>query len=304
MKKSKYPHLFRDSWNLLVKNLILFVPNIIMLLISFLLFIGFLGISGLLDLLIKNPAMIYNHVVLNEQIKYLIGTYTARSISCLIVYVLSVVLIDLFFITMKYGMIKDIILKGKTSLYSGYKFAKKYYSTSLLIHVLSFFLIYSPLVIIAIIAYNVASKTDSFILMTPPIIVAIFFLLVFIYVAYMLIRLLFIYPVMAFEEAGALKTIKKDFHYVKTHVGHTIITWLLFVVVWFVFVVVRTPLGDIGNKAQNLFIIISVTILVIFFEGIVSVWEHLFIFKSYVHGKSPEKRKVFKEDESWKRIYR
>jgi len=304
MKKVKYEHLFMGSWKLLIKNMVLFVPNVIMLLSSFLLLIVYLTVSGILSLLIKNPAMIYDQVVLHEQIRFLIGTHPIKSALCLIIYILFVILIDLFFITMKYGMIKDIILKRKTSLYEGYIFAKKYYSTSLSIHVISFFLVYAPLITIAVVFYVIASKTSSFLLMTPWIIVAIFLLLVFIYVAYMLMRLVFIYPVMTFEEEGALKSIKKDFHYVKTHVGHTIITWILFIVVWFIFAVIRTPLGRIGNKAQNLFIVISVTLLVIIFNFVISIWEHLFIFRSYFEGKESEKRKVFKEDESWKEIYR
>ncbi len=303
MKKVKYDRLFTSSWKLLVKNLVLFVPHIITLLISFLLFIIYLAVSGILGLLIKNPAMMYDQVILHEQIKFLLGTYPVRSVLCFVIYVIVWILIDLFFVTMKYGMIKEVILKRKTSLYEGYEFAKRYYSTSLLIHVISFLLIYSPLILIATVFYIIASKTGSFILMTPWIIIAIILLLVFIYVAYMLVRMIFIYPVMTFEERGALKTIKKDFHYVKTHVGHTIITWILFAVVWFLFAVLRTPLGNIGNKAQNLFIVISVTILVLFFEGIIAVWEHLFIFRSYIEGKTPEKRKVFKEDTSWKELY-
>lgn len=305
MKKVKYDHLFGYSWELLVKNLVLFVPNLIMFLISFLLFIGYLRVSGILGLLIKNPSMIYNQMVLHEQLKSLINANPSWSILSLLLYIMVMILIDIFFVTMKYGMIKGIILNRKTSLYEGYEFVKKYYFRSALVHTFSFLITYTPLVITGVVFYILAKKTNSFPLMTPWIIIAIIVLLVFIYIIYMIIRLIFIYPVMTFEEEGALKTLKKDFHYVKTHVGHTIITWLLFAVVWFTYVIVRTPLGKVANKVHNVFIIISLTILVLFFEGIISVWEHLFIFNSYIAGKEKlKKRKVFKEDESWKGIYK
>ncbi len=304
MKKVKYDRLFGSAWKLMINNLILFVPKLMMMGISIFLFILYLGASGILWLLIKSPAMVYDQMVLHEQIRSLVGNHPLWSIICLVGYLVLVIITDLFFITMKYGMIKDVILRKKPTLKAGFRFAKKYYSTSLVIHITSFLMIYSPLILVGIIFYSIATKTNSFILMTPWIIVAIFLLLVFIYIAYMLMRLIFIYPVMAFEETGAFKSIKKDFHYVKTHVGHTIITWILFVSVWFVFIAIRTPLGNVGNKAQNIFIIIGVTLLVLFLSGVVSVWEHLFIFKSYVEGKTHEKRKVFKEDTSWKDIYK
>jgi len=304
MKKVKYDHLFVSTWKLMIKNMVIFVPKIIMMGISMFLFVLYLGGSGILWLLIKNPAMIYDQVVLHEQIRSFVGSHIIWSIASLAGYLVLVMLTDLFFITMKYGMIKDVILRKKPSLKEGFRFAKKYYSTSLFIHIASFLLVYSPLIIIGIIFYKIATKTNSFALMTPWVIVAIFLLLVFIYVAYMLVRMIFVYPVMAFEETGALKSIKKDFHYVKTHVGHTIITWMLFLVVWFVFMVLKTPLGNVGNKANNLLLIIGATLLVMLLSGVVSVWEHLFIFKSYFEGKVPEKRKLFKEDNSWKEMYK
>lgn len=299
----KYNKLVTTSWNLMVNNKILFVPKIFMFLFAFILFIGYLAASGIMNLLIKNPAMVYDQLVLHEQIRSYISRNPIWALVSLIIYILVVILSDLFFITMKYGMITDVIKKKKTSLHSGYLFAKKYYGTSLVIHLISYVLVLGPLALVGVVFYNIATKTNSFILMTPWIIVAIFLLLVFLYIAYMLMRLVFIYPVMAFEEEGAFSTVKKDFHYVKKHIGHTLITWMLFVVIWFGFTIAKTPLGSIENKAENLFIIISLAIVILILESLVSVWEHLFIFKAYVEGKDVKKEKVFKEDDSWKQIY-
>lgn len=300
----KYDKLFAESWRMLIKHKILFVPNVFLFLFSFLLFIIYLIVSGILSLLIKNPAMIYDQRILHEQIRFLAGTYPVKEVICLLGYFVVVILTDLFFVTMKYGMIKDIITKRKTSLHEGYIFARHYYMRSAYVHIMSFLMIYTPLIITGVVFYILAQKTNSFPLMTPWIIIAIILLLVFVYIIYMLIRLFYIYPIMTFEEAGALKTIEKDFHYVKTHVGHTMMTWILFAVVWFLYVVLRTPLGRLASTAQNIFIVAAVSVLVLFFNFIISIWEHIFIFKSYFEGSKTQKRKVFKEDDSWKSLYK
>ena len=74
-------------------------------------------------------------------------------------------------------------------------------------------------------------------------------------------------------------------------------------VMWFIFILAKTPLGKLENRAENIIMVVSLTILLLVLEAGVSVWEHVFIFKSYLEGKDSKKEKVFKEDDSWKELY-
>ena len=304
MPKIKYERLFASSWKLLLKHKTIFVPNLFMISASILWTLAYLAISGILKLLIKNPTMVYNQIVLQEQFRSFVGNNPIWAPLSLVIYMLLWFLTNVFFATIKYGMIKELILTGKTSLSKGYLFAKRYFATSMLVHMIRWLIIFGPIAALVVIFYIIGTKTNSFILMTPIFIIAIILLLVFAYIAYMMVRLLFIFPIMAFEELGALRSLKKDFHFVASHVGHTIITWILFLVVWAIYAIVRTPLGVIGNKAQNLFIIISTTVLITLLSLIKSVWENMFIFRAYAKGKDAQKRKVFKEDTSWMGLYK
>ncbi len=285
MKEVEYPNLVKESWVALIKNPILLMPGIIMLFFSVALVFFYLSISGILDTIIGNPEILTNKSMLNQSIGLLLLTNPFKSFFSLIIYIMLVILFDVFFISMKYGMVRDVILKKKASFISALKFAKNNYFKVIGVYLISSVIILFPLVFIVLFIYSFFVSTGFF---ANPLGFAITIFIVIlgvVYAAYMLFRLLFVYPVMVFEEGSITKSIKKDFHYVKTHLTHTLISWLIVIGVLLSYFIIRTPIIFLGDATPNIFIVIALPFIIFLIENIFSMWEHLFIFKSYKEGK-------------------
>lgn len=267
----------RKSFELLKNNKIIFVPNLLMLAFNAIFLIIFLYLTGLIDFLFGATLQ---------------PIFTARNLVYLVIYLSVVAAIDNFFTCSKYGMIKDLILKGKTNLKRGFQFGKKYYYTTVKIHAIVFLLLVIPTLAVAIYMFTCAEYV---------VIRMLFTLFLVIYLILVSVRLLFLYPVMTFEDEGAYQSFKDDIHYVKSHIHHTLMTWIFVVGVGLAFSMVkqmaRTGLVQLSN-----YIIIGAVLgflLLIFLEITVSIWEHIFIFESYFEGK---KGKVSREKAVKKKV--
>ena len=97
---------------------------------------------------------------------------------------------------------------------------------------------------------------------------------------------------MAFEDKGAGDSFTGDFHYVKAHLQHTIMTWVIIVGVAVVASMIRSGLENYSSFFPiKLFpLVLLFSIFLILLEMFVSMWEHVFIFESYVDGKYKLKR--------------
>jgi len=261
----------KNAFQLLRKNLVIFVPNILMLFFNLAFFVVFLYLTGIIDLIFGGTS------------SYI---FTIKNLIYLIVYLVIIAKIDNFLTCSKYGMIKDLILKGSTDLASGFKFGKKYFFKALKIHFIVFLLLVVPTLIIAAFLFTV----------DPNYIVQLLFVLfLIVYLVLISIRLLFLYPVMTFEDKGAYNSLKEDFHYVKAHLHHTVMTWIFVVGVGLTFSMfkqmVKTGLTDL-SKYVIIGAVLGAVVLILLEIG-VSIWEHIFIFQSYLEGKK-KKRKVKK----------
>jgi hypothetical protein len=271
-KKPKM-NLFQLSWFTLKDNPVLFLPNILMLVFNLILFLCLIKVTGISSAMLNN-----NYGGLKESL------LSGWSIAAIIVYFVLTFLLDNYFITAKYGLIKTILLKGKVKFSEGLAFAKKYYLTTLGIHVMSSLILFVPLLILAALLFVVLpfSKLVAISLFVP---------LALIYFFYISVRLIFVYPVMTFEKKGAYTSLTKDFHFVKTHLHHAFLTWLIVIGVSIFISIFRENLIDAQSMLhQQLallgFLLVAIILVV---EISVSVWEHIFIFRSYLAAKKPTK---------------
>ena len=272
MKKKE--DLFKASWAIVKKNKILFAPNLIILSINVLLVIALFFLTGLFRLLIENDPNNIKAIFLSGEFIFFLFLYLVLS-----------TLIDNFFLTMKYGLIKNVLLKKKTNFSNGIKFAKEHYWTTLGIHILSFLIIYVPLILLGIVLFTVLPASGL-------IAAAIFIPLMIVYLIFIAIRLLFVYPTMTFEKKGAYNSLKEDFHFVKTHLHHTMVTWLVILLIGIVTAMIKRgiePLQGILFQ-QVVFLGFLLAIAIIALEMTVSVWEHVYIFKSYLVGKKRKRK--------------
>lgn len=269
MKRGVRRNLFLESWLIVRNNRILFAPDLIVLGINLLFSWLFLLFTGLDKALMENNFELFFDLAYNWYIWIYFG-----------IYLLATLLLDNFFLTAKYGMIKDILKKKKTDFKSGISFAKEYYFSSLWIHILSSLIVIVPLLLLAVLLF--------FLLPIHTLIaVTIFIPLAIAYLIYITIRLLFVYPVMAFEKDGAYKSIKEDFHFVKTHLHHTLLTWLIVIGISIFASIIQENLSYLNEFmiGQLFFLGLIVAAIIFAIEISVSVWEHVFIFKSYLTEK-------------------
>lgn len=280
VNKKSYNHsTFWESWEVIKNNKVLFLPNFITLLINLILFYGVLYFSGLQAVIINNDFLNFEEVLLSS-----------KALILFLIYVLLSLLIDNFFLTVKYGLIKDVLLKKKASFREGLSFGYKHYWTTLGIHILSYLIIIIPLLLMGIIFFLILPLQTL-------LAVTLFFPILIIYLVYITIRLLFVFPVMAFEKEGAYKSLQDDFHYVKTHLHHTFMTWLLVIIVFIIFSIIKENLGYVNEFFYNQLFVLGLLIagILILLEMAVSVWEHVFIFKSYLSGKAERKEEQKKK---------
>lgn len=261
--------MFAESWMIVRNNRVLFAPDLIVLGINILFFWLFLLFTGLDKALMENNPEMFFDLAYN----WIIWAYFG-------VYLLATLLLDNFFLTAKYGMIKDVLKKKKTDFKSGISFAKEYYFSALGIHIISSLIVIVPLVLLAVILFLLL-PVHTLVALT------IFIPLAIAYLIYIGIRLLFVYPIMAFEKEGAYKSIKDDFHFVKTHLHHTLITWLIVIGVSIFVSIVKENLSYLNDflVGQLFFLGLILAAIILAVEISVSVWEHVFIFKSYLGGK-------------------
>ena len=128
---------------------------------------------------------------------------------------------------------------------------------------------------------------------SPIIAITIFIPLLIAYLIYITIRLLFVYPVMTFEKKGAYNSLVEDFHFVKSHFSHTFLTWLIVLLVSIFSSIVKENVGALSNLLREQLFLMSAlaVILIVFIELFVSVWEQVFIFKSYLSAKKRRRKR-------------
>ena len=148
-KKNNELSVFSQSWKILRNNKILILPSLIILLINLVLFTLVIGFSGLGKVLIENRYLEISSILTSGLFIVLFLLYLVLSL-----------LIDNYFLTLKYGLIKEVLLKRKASWKFGLEFAKKHYFSTLGIHVLSFLLVFVPLGLLAFLLFFLLPLTS------------------------------------------------------------------------------------------------------------------------------------------------
>jgi len=276
-----YANLIQSSFRKFEENPILLVPNALALLSSLALAVLLLSMTGILGVIMAVPAALTKGVYLVTAVYALMTADPARFWGVVTLYLVAEFFVSLFFITTKYGMIKDVILVGRTSLKSGFAFGKKHLLDVTGIYILSLLMILAPMLLIVLAGVILMPRT----LLGGIVVMGLFALLAILYAGFVIYRLIFVYPIMAFEQEGPMRSIRDDFHYVKTHIGHTFITWIVLLCMGAVYVIIKSPIETLKGIATDGYLIILLTGIIAILEVLVSTWEHIFIFKAYLAGK-------------------
>lgn len=286
-KKVSYTNMMEYGVESIRKNLILFLPNIMMLVVSICLLLILYNVGGVHDLLATKPFILNDKAVFSEELGRLIST--PRFTLSAVVWILGEILIGAYFVVVKYGMIRDVVLTGKTTMKSGLEFGEKNYLKYWGLHIVSYLLVVGPFFILLAI-YSLFIKSNMPSINFSHLVLGLFVLGWLVYAFLMVIRLFFLYPVMAFEKKDVFQTFDEDFHYVKTHMGHTFLSYLIVLAfaVGLRFVTERVEVFSMSLSSQTILIVIALLMLI--FEIFITTWEHIFIFKSYEEGKRLKKQ--------------
>jgi hypothetical protein len=279
---AKYSKMMEFGIQSMKKNLILFVPNLLMLLVSVCLLMILYNVGGLHDLLVSKPFVLNDKALFAQEMSKLISTpqFTLSAV----IWILGEILIGAYFVVVKYGMIRDVVKTGTTSLKNGLLFGERNYLKYWGVHIIAYLLIYGPFfILLAIYALfiknNVANIAFSYLIL------GIFVIGWIVYSFLMGVRIFYIYPVMAFEKETVFETFEDDFHYVKTHMGHTFLSFMIVLA----FVIGLKFMNDSVNvfamSVSSRIIVIILALIMLTLEIVVTTWEHIFIFKSYQEGK-------------------
>lgn len=285
VKNVDYGEIITSSIDMMKKNVILFVPNILMVLVSILLLTIFIHGSGIVEMFAMRPYLIEDTTALRSAFASM--STSARFIISLTVFIIGEMLIGAFFAVMKFGMIRDVIKKKKTSLRSGADFAEKNYFNYLVIHLVSMAIIFLPLFVLLFVYLLIVSTTEYVTL--GAFMLGIFAIVWVAYAILMTIRLFFVYPTMTFEKEKYLKSISKEFHFVKTHMGHTFISFLIVTIVVFGFAIVREGVEIVGFTVSGITILAILAFITTIMEILITTWEHIFVFKSYEERRHLDK---------------
>jgi len=277
MTNVKYHSLFARSLATLFENPVLFVPNAFMVFFSLFLIVMFTVSNGLFMVLWDSPEVITSQQGLSDAIHTVREQSPQWFMFTLILYIILVFLIDIFFITAKYGMIRDILLRDRTNLNQGLQYAIRHFWKSVGTHSINYLLIVSPLFFLAGLAFSIGTISGFFQNAGYLMGFIIFLLIAFIYWIEIFFRLLFLYPVMVFEGTTSWQSFRQDFHYVKNHLGHTLISWMIFITLWILFFTFRNPVGNVLRSTTSIWIVVLLTIVTLVAEAVLSTFEHTFI---------------------------
>lgn len=276
MQKEVYDRLFKKSWADLKNNPVLFVPFLLMLLASLVLVFLFFSVTGVFSYVQQLPIYFRENpfsAVLNNNIPQFIMFF--------IIYVVLELLVSAYFTGMKYAMAKDVVEKGKTSLASGCRQANAFFLKVVGLEILIPAILAGPLLIFFVFQQLSRHSTN----ITGNFFSVMFLLLFAVYFVYMLFHLVFLYPVLFVEKKRIRLSFKKEFHYVKTHFVHTLISWLLIIGVMLLLFVATLPFDRIAHYSDNLLVLIVVFLVLYVLEIIFANWEHLFVIRAYREGK-------------------
>ena len=280
-KKVDYGEVLESSFTILKKNVILFLPNALLLVISFLLISIFFYGSGLSNLIFTKPYLLDDFPALLREFEVL--SRTAPFIITLFIWIMGELLFGSFLTVMKFGMIKDVIKTGRTNVKSGLTFAEKNFFNYWTIYLTFSLIIFSPLLILLFVYFLFISTLEYVTL--GAILLSLFGIVWLCYAVLMWMRLFFVYPVMTFEKEKYFQSMKHEFHYVKSHTGHTFISLMIFLAIMIGYHVIRESVEIFGIRFQGTTVILFIAIAMAVFEIFVLTFEHVFIFKSYLAGK-------------------
>ena len=283
MANFEYKKAIKDSFNLIFKNLYIFVPILLVGIFAFLitpLYFKLVGPTGEPDI-----------QFITENISFLgfvIFTY-------ILLFLLSFIAYGWVF-----SLIGQIVKNGKTNLINGLKKAPKkalyIFVVALILFVIYIIFAIGLFIIISLVGFvAIYSAVSSIILLV------LFFIGILIAVIFLIMALIHIIPIFSLEDQGPIKTLGLSLAHFKRNKAHTFI--LLCIIVLFsvlsmivMYVVLFSVIGSISSEALVIYMAANPLkySIISAFAGIpnyiISMWSFAFLTIAYARKKKVLKK--------------
>jgi hypothetical protein len=265
--KISYKTLLFDSWRNFKKNLVLILPSII-------------GIAITLGIFVIFGILLFFTGISIGQVENYDSITTGKNIVLFSVFILfafvAMFLLSAFLRAMEYGLIKDVVSKGKADVNKMFIYGKKYFLKYLLTNLFVVLLLIPSLIIFLLFSF------------IPVVGIGIGAFFAGVYFIVLLLHLFFLGPIIISKKGSPLEMIKLSFDYSRRNMKHVIVTLcvaiLTVLVISLPFVLLESLLG-IGDAYIFAFLLSIVVFIRNIVNLILSIVVRVFEFKSYLQKK-------------------
>ncbi len=270
----KVLRIFLRDWGLLIRNLKLFVPDILFLVVSGLVGVVLLMIIGLWDVILANFGDVN---LFSQSLSSFVETNFVKVFIALALFLVSSFIIGSSTSAMKFGMIDELLVKKKTSIKGGCKLSKKFFLRVVLVKLI----VYLIVGVLGFIMFSLLALLSSFFSIFKSFVVSI----AVGFGLWLVMRLAFlnIFPIMYFENKGVLMSIKDSYLFFQRKFKYVVSVFLVMVFVIGIFYGFnRFILGRLFGLVDVVFLAVIVNLVI---NWIPNLWSNLFIFDAYKSGK-------------------
>ncbi|HII15685.1 MAG TPA: hypothetical protein HA362_05215 [Nanoarchaeota archaeon] len=280
----EYLKAVRLSFENLRKNPILMLPETVLFLATYFLTIGLYKFSGLSEF-IKTTLAEGQKIDPALFIKDFAQGYTTEIVSSLAIFIFLTFILGAGTEAIKYRMIKKVIQKqaiGIHDLFGGKSIDFWRIIGMKMIVYLVALAVFLCMMLLASFVFSISNGLSTFVAwVTVGIGLAVFVMLS--------IGLLFRYAILFIEEKNSAATVRDSLHYFKINPKHTLISWIVYIVLAGLFAIASSAVGMIFSYLQG-FVSGATAIYFVSFIGaimafgvrlIYNVWAGLFLFEAY-----------------------
>ena len=278
------------SFSYLWKNPILFVPDIVLLIVTYLmLYLIYLytGVGDLLSLL-----EVAEKGVVGETLKSFLSENLLNLLISAGLYIFVTFMIGVSVAVIKYSMVRQILESKKSSLLAGWKEKKHYFWFVVLLRILIFVIGIAALVVVALIAGLIYLIINPFTSSTVAISIAGAFAVPLTVLSLLLVKLLFFfrYPIMFMDTIrNPFRILKRAFRFSMKEKFYVIVTWLVIfvlgifssILLWFVSLFLTSGTSMLPIAIVTIILTILISILNILIKLAVELWGTIFLFIRY-----------------------
>ncbi len=283
-------NLLEESLKVLKKNPVLFLPDLVLILITYLLFYLiylYTGVGDLVSLLNASEEELFGQVI---------TTFFKDNLSEIILSVITFFVVTFTLgvgvAVVKYSMIKQVLHKKKVSIKKSWNEKKHYFWSVVLLRVTIFLIGVVALILIFFFSTVIYMIFNLFVGKTIALSIGgvVAGLLTILSIIVLKFVIFFRYPIMFLKEIrNPIVVLRKAYQYLRKNPFYVFVTWLIIFSLSLVSGIIFWALGVPMNKLIGLISItaVSLTLTVVWtlFTGliglVVELWGTVFLFKRY-----------------------